>query len=99
MHIIIHDWPDSQATIILRNIADAMVPGYSKLLLYEVVVAPGDTTDLHATSSDLTMMVFVAAKERTESMWKDLLKTAGLKITKIWTSPAAIEAVIEAELA
>lgn len=97
MHIVLHDWPDEQATLILRNISAAMKRGYSKLLLYEVVVVPGDTR-IHATASDLVMMAVFAARERTEDMWRTLLKTADLKIEKIWASPTAVEAVIEAEL-
>lgn len=98
LHNILHDWPNDKATLILENIVKAMTPGYSKVLLHEIVVA---TNNAHSqtTTSDLTMMMAFSAVERTEQMWIDLLATAGLKTVKIWGSPAAMESVIEAELA
>lgn len=97
MHVILHDWPDIQARQILHNVREAIEPGYSKFLLYEVVITSGDPR-VHATNSDLMVMVLLAAAERTEAIWRGLLDKAGLGITKIWTSPNATEAIIEAEL-
>lgn len=75
-----------------------MQTGYSKVLLHESVI-----TAVHphpqTTASDLTMMMTMSAVERTEGMWKDLLASAGLKMVKVWSTPAAIESIIEAELA
>ena len=73
-----------------------MQRGYSKLLLYEAVIMPGDSRS-HATSSDLTMLMAFSSAERTETMWRAIVEPAGLAITKIWTSPAALEAIIELE--
>ena len=97
MHVVLHDWPDSKASEILSNIAAVMERGYSKLLLYEVVIQFGDVRT-HPTVSDLTMLMAFDAAERTEAMWRELLKSAGLNLTKIWTSLDAFESVIEAEL-
>lgn len=98
MHTVLHDWPDDKATLILKNIAAAMTPGYSKVLLHETVIAASNAHS-QTTTSDLTMMMAFSAVERTEQAWNDLLATAGLKTVKIWGSPAAMESVIEAELA
>ena len=50
MKHIIHDWPDDQATTILRNCRKGVNPG-GKLLLVEMVVAPGDAADLASSST------------------------------------------------
>jgi hypothetical protein len=44
------------------------------------------------------MMVMVAGGERDESQWRELLKSAGYKIDKIWSSPLAVQKIIEAQL-
>ncbi|KAI1138907.1 S-adenosyl-L-methionine-dependent methyltransferase [Hypoxylon sp. FL0543] len=97
LHNVLHDWPDEQAISILRNIADAMEKGYSKLLIHESMVddvKPSPRT----TTSDLTMLACTTAAERTVKEWEDLLSAAGLKIVKIWKMPTAVDGVIEAEL-
>ncbi|KAK1457234.1 hypothetical protein CCUS01_01701 [Colletotrichum cuscutae] len=40
MHSIMHDWPDDVCKKILASLAEAMKPGYSKLLIFEVVIPP-----------------------------------------------------------
>lgn len=98
MHGVLHDWSDEPARQILEMLKPAMVPGYSKLLVHDHVLSE---KQLHpqATAYDLTMMVKVSALERSESMWHELLKSAGFKIVKIWTSSLMTQSVIEAELA
>jgi O-methyltransferase domain len=98
MHGVIHDWSDEPARKILGNIRDAMKPGYSTLLVHDHVI-PESHPHPQATAYDLTMMVKVAALERSESMWYELLEPLGFKIVKIWASPFATQSIIEAELA
>lgn len=74
-----------------------MKPGYSKLLINEIVIADHGAHHL-STSMDLLMMTVVAAEERTENSWSRLLKLAGLKLVKIWNFEIGTESVIEAEL-
>ncbi|OTB05750.1 hypothetical protein M426DRAFT_319428 [Hypoxylon sp. CI-4A] len=98
LHTVLHDWPDDSAARILRNVADAMEKGYSKVLVHEVMVEsvrPSPRT----TTSDLTMLACGSSAERTVKEWDALISTAGMKVVKIWKQPAAIEGVIEAELA
>lgn len=75
-----------------------MTPGFSKLLVHDHVL-PDVHPHPQATAYDLTMMVKVSAFERSESMWRDLLESVGLKILRIWSSPVATQSVIEAEVA
>lgn len=98
MHNVLHDWPDETATKIIKNVADAMDKGYSKLLIHESLVSSREPL-ARVTTSDLTMMACLAAKERTEGEWKDLIGGAGLRVIKIWRPAQSVESVIEAELA
>lgn len=82
----------------LKAIAEAMKPGFSKLLINDQVI-----TDTGAywetTSMDIIMMADFATTERTEAEWHQLVESAGLKITKIWNIHKGVESVIECELA
>ncbi|EAT86515.1 hypothetical protein SNOG_06684 [Parastagonospora nodorum SN15] len=98
MHGVLHDWSDAPAGKILAMQRDALTPGYSSLLIHDHI-APRAQAHPHSTAYDLTMMVMVAGTERTESDWEKLLQSEGYKIVKIWTSPLAVQSIIEAELA
>ena len=71
-----------------------MEPDYSKLLLNEIVVADEKAAWFH-TSFDFYMMTLLAAQERTESKWRELIDSAGLKITGIWIKGEGNESIIE----
>ncbi len=98
MHAVLHDWPDSTAKHILSNLKDAMIKGYSKLLIYEVVVPPTGAS-IYQTTIDIELMSLLSAFERTERSWTNLLTESGFKIVKFWPDPRQIETVIEAEIA
>ncbi|KAI9708623.1 MAG: hypothetical protein M1820_003841 [Bogoriella megaspora] len=91
---IIHDWPDERALEILGQLKAALKPGYSKILLNECVVADEHPAWQH-TSLDTQMLGVTAAQERTEAQWRKLIKSAGMKITGIWTKGQGNEGVIE----
>ena len=91
-----YSWPDEQSLVILKHIAEAMKPGYSKLLINDIVL-PDKGATRFATQSDINMMALLAAVERSEGQWRALLERAGLRIVKVWQGTP--ESVIEAELA
>ncbi|KAI0450467.1 putative O-methyltransferase [Xylaria acuta] len=98
MHAVLHDWDDSDAGRILNHVVAAMRKDYSKLLLYEsVLVSTGAT--MYQSVADVSIMHLISAAERTEARWRELLRTAGFKVCKIWCHPSSLESVIEAELA
>lgn len=97
MHGVLHDWSDEPARKILEMQRAAMKPGYSKLLIHDHI-APEALAHPHTTAYDLTMMVMVAGVERSEAHWSTLLKSAGYKFLRVWTSPLAVQGIIEAEL-
>ncbi|KAI0849900.1 S-adenosyl-L-methionine-dependent methyltransferase [Daldinia vernicosa] len=98
VHKVLHDWSDEPAIKILKNIAGGMEKGYSKLLIHENLVEtvrPSRRT----TASDMIMLTYTTAAERTETEWHKLVNAAGLKIVKIWKQPTALDGVIEVDLA
>lgn len=97
LHSILHDWNDEMGVAILRNLVPALKKGYSKVLLNEIVISEERPT-VPATNMDLMMLAHFAVKERTETEWKCLLESAGLRMVKIYTYPGVAESLIEAEL-
>ncbi|KAJ5360025.1 hypothetical protein N7517_009216 [Penicillium concentricum] len=97
-HTVIHDWSDDSARKMLKAVADAMKPGFSKVLINDLIV---NDTDAYweSTSMDIIVMSTLATTERTEAEWHKLVESAGLKITKIWNFHNAVESLIECELA
>ena len=98
MHAVLHDWSDEPARKILDMQKGAMTPGYSTLLIHDHI-APKALAHPHTTAYDLTMMVMVAGEERTQSHWRELLRSAGYEVVRIWKSPLAVRGIIEAEIA
>ncbi|KUJ08860.1 putative O-methyltransferase [Mollisia scopiformis] len=98
LHSILHDWGDDDGVRILENLKPALRPGYSRVLLNEIVLSEENPT-LAAASMDMMMLAHFAVRERTEADWKAILERVGLKFVKIYTYPGVAESVIEAELA
>ncbi|KAJ5162628.1 Winged helix-turn-helix transcription repressor DNA-binding [Penicillium coprophilum] len=98
LHSILHDWSDNDGVRILENLVPALVKGYSRVLLYEIVVSEEKPT-LAATTMDLVMMSHFGTRERTEMGWRQILGRVGLKVVGIYTYPGVAESLIEAELA
>lgn len=98
LHSILHDWDDEKGIQILENLKPALKPGYSRVLLNEIVLSKENPT-IAATSMDMMMLAHFAVRERTEADWKAVLEKAGLKFLNIYNYPGVAESVIEAELA
>ncbi|KAK4096527.1 S-adenosyl-L-methionine-dependent methyltransferase [Parathielavia hyrcaniae] len=98
MHNVLHDWPDETARQILGQLAPAMEKGYSRLLIHESLVSSEKPLS-RVTVSDITMMACLAAAERSEEQWRELIASAGMRVVKIWRPVQSVESIIEAELA
>ncbi|KAI3395863.1 hypothetical protein diail_800 [Diaporthe ilicicola] len=98
LKMVLHDWPDAQCREILNNLKSALIPGFSKILLNEIVVLD-QGADWFSTSVDMLMMVFHSSWERREKQWRELIESAGLRVTRIWPCGGAPEKLIEVELA
>lgn len=82
-HHILHDWSDNYCLEILRKVVSAMTPGYSKLLLHEMIVLEQKAPRFQA-QLDMTMMAFNSGMERTAKQWRELLGIVGLRVIKVW---------------
>lgn len=86
--------PDDKATEILANLRSAMKPGYTKVLIHDIVVPPTNA-EPHTTGIDLTMMSLFGARERTLGDWKRLIESADLKFENVYSKPGYRESLIE----
>jgi O-methyltransferase domain/Dimerisation domain len=77
----LHDWDDDRAAAILRNCCRAMTDG-GRVLIIEMVIPPGNGPHL-GKFYDLTMMVTLGGRERTEPEFAQLLAAAGLRLTRV----------------
>ncbi|MCJ1390189.1 hypothetical protein MMC18_003047 [Xylographa bjoerkii] len=98
IHSVLHDWPDDDCQKILSNIASAMKPGYSRLLINENTI-PDQGAHWEATGLDLIMLTNFSSQERTQQQWRKLCILAGLKVIKIWHYENGVESLIECEIA
>jgi hypothetical protein len=91
---VIHDWDDDRCRAILRNCRQAMGPD-GRLLLVEMVLPPGD--DPHPGKMlDMVMLSLPGGMERSEQEYRELLDTAGFRLTHVIPTPtpaSVIEAV------
>ena len=93
--MVLHDWPDDKAQLILKNTISAMRKGYSKIIINEMVI-PDVGGGWRETQMDWTMLACLSAMERTEQQWCNLLTSVGLEVVKIWAHPDSTTSIIEA---
>ncbi len=93
MSHVLHDWPDDQCGIILKNCYKAMKPE-SKLLIVEMIVPTGNEPSI-AKLLDLEMLVITGGKERTKKEFEALLESSGFKLLRVIPTLESIN-VIEA---
>jgi hypothetical protein len=89
---ILHDWPDDKAATILANCRKA-VKDDSTLLIRDNVLSDND---VQGSTLDITMMIMTGGEERTESEWKNLLKSAGFALTRVYKKEGQLD-LIEAK--
>ncbi|KAK2616920.1 hypothetical protein QQS21_000008 [Conoideocrella luteorostrata] len=79
LRMIIHDWPDAEASKILNNIALALGPKSTLLIMDTVLPDPGTiplVKERLLRVRDLTMGQVFNSKERSIQDWKDLLQSS-----------------------
>lgn len=94
LKLVLHDWDDEDAARILENCRRVMRPD-DRLLIVEGLLGEGDTlsmTDL----GDLVMMLSLSGRERTETEFKNLLRSAGFNLRKKIPTKADVF-ILEAE--
>lgn len=93
---IIHDWADEKALQILRNVRAAAEPG-STVLLVEMVVRENGR-DGPENWVDLEMLLNLGSRERTAEEYRNLLREAGFRMTRVvpTASPlSVVEAMVD----
>lgn len=92
---VLHDWTDERAAVLLKSLVRAMRPD-SRLLVLEALIPPGN--DYHVGKLlDLNSLVLAGGVDRTEQELRDLLESAGLKVTRL--IPTSSLAILEARSA
>ena len=98
LHHVLHDFSsDDACRRILDNITPAMKKGYSKLLIKDLMI-PDRGAPWAFTAMDVNVMQSLSGQERTESQFRNLLESVGLKIEGIWRHEKALDVVVEAVL-
>jgi O-methyltransferase domain/Dimerisation domain len=81
LKLVLHDWDDDEATVILRNCRQAMAPD-ARLLILEQMVPERVTRDhAHTVLLDILMLLVPGGRERTEQEFRELLLGAGFNLT------------------
>lgn len=83
LHAILHDFADASCLRILAPVVAAMTPGYSHVVISEIVL-PETGCALFPALMDMQMMVLCAGMERTEAQWRVLLGEAGLGCVRVY---------------
>lgn len=97
LHSVLHDWSDDDCVRILEQLKPALKPGYSTVLINELVV-PDRNASWPITSMDHLMLVLGAMRERTQADWEKILQRAGYQIQQIYAYEMGSESLIEAKL-
>lgn len=82
---VLHAMDDAASLKVLARIREAISPD-GRLVILERVVPPGDESAV-AKILDLSMLVLLGGKERTEVEWNDLLAAADYKLTRMVPLP------------
>ncbi|KAM3071367.1 hypothetical protein ACMFMG_008959 [Clarireedia jacksonii] len=91
----LHDLPDKEAKVVLKQIRDAM-SSQSILLIDEMVISDTGASPF-AMQLDVVMMAFLGAHERTISLWRKLLEEVGLEISHVHSYDPELEySILEA---
>ncbi|OJJ51096.1 hypothetical protein ASPZODRAFT_57439 [Penicilliopsis zonata CBS 506.65] len=104
LRAILHDWPYEEATTILRNLAVAMTPGVSRILIMDTVLPPPGS--LPATQErllrlrDMAMLQGFNALERDMDDWMALLRKADkrLSLMNVVQPAGSVMSVLEVAL-
>ena len=102
--LILHDWPDNEATQLLRSLVPALKPG-ARVVVIEYIGNRGSTEILPrsirnmGTATDLRIMALFNARERPVEAWKEVFRAADerFEVRRVKADPAAFFAVVEAE--
>ncbi|KAI9689138.1 MAG: hypothetical protein M1822_000876 [Bathelium mastoideum] len=91
---IMHNWPTDECIRILKNIHEAMTPGYSKALLCDLVL-PDTGISPRQAALDLGMLTLHSGMQRSKQQWSNLAEQAGLRVEKFWMAPREGDGIVQ----
>ena len=94
LHHILHSWPDEKCVQILTHLKNAMEPGYSKILINELILSDQGASTFESRS-DMLMMSLTWGMERSRRQWETLLDKAGLEVVRFMAPESDIDGIIE----
>jgi ubiquinone/menaquinone biosynthesis C-methylase UbiE len=83
---VIHDWDDARAETILRRCRQ-VIPPHGRLLLVELLLPAEGDPGVEAVMLDITMLVRVGGRERTEAEYRALLDRARFRLDRVIPTP------------
>jgi hypothetical protein len=89
---VIHDWADSEAIAILKNVRQAMKPDSRVMLIEEIVPDPPKPT--LGMWLDPHMLIMHGGRERTAAEYDALYSNAGLELEQIVPTPSAHSIIV-----
>lgn len=103
LRMIIHDWPDKDALVILQHLRNVLQHNRAAriVIMDTVLPQPGTTTVLHEQRlriRDLMMRQVFNSKEREMEEWISLLQQAGLKLTETKMPEDSVMGLLTAQL-
>lgn len=102
--MIIHDWPDKDALIIMKHLQAAVqkTPSAQVVLMDTVLPPPGSISALQERQlrvRDLMMMSVFNAKERELEDWNNLAERSGMQVTALHQPRDSVMALLTTRLA
>ena len=94
LSVVIHDWDDEPAGVILGNCRRAM-PTSSRLLLIERVLPDQPGGDVSSYLQDLNMLHSLSGRERSEAEYRTLLARSAFRLARVVATQSPF-AVVEA---
>jgi SAM-dependent methyltransferase len=94
MKMILHDWDDARALVILKNVRQAIRPD-GRLLVIEAVIDPQNGAGAPGKLLDVNMLVMTGGRERTADEFAALFRAGGFALERIVAANPTVN-VIEA---
>jgi len=89
---IIHDWADSDAMVILKNVRQAMKPSSALVLIEELVPDPPKPT--FGMWLDPHMLIMHGGRERTATEYGELLVNCGFELEQVVSTASPLSLII-----
>lgn len=95
LKLILHDWPDAAAVVILSAVRRAARVG-GKLLVIEPLMS--ETAGFHASNiMDVSMLALAGGRERTPRQFQQVFSDTGFRLLQVIPTTSPVAQIVEAE--